>query len=275
MKSGVLRPVTASVLLCFAMSLHAIEIVGWGELGFLGVLDHKVQFSKAGTYFDYDDNGGQNVLFPFARLSVESAIRERHHLIFLYQPLVIETEEAVDEALLVNETLFEPGTPVRFTYSFPFYRISYLYDFLGESENNFALGLSLQIRNATIAFASLDGEQLSVERDIGPVPALKVRARYAPAERFWLGVEADGIWAPVKYINGSDTDVEGAILDASVRAGYSVSEELDGFLNIRYLGGGAEGTGDDDGPGDGYVKNWLHFLTVSLGFRYDFQLAVR
>lgn len=25
------------------------------EMGFLNVLDHKVQFSNSGTYFDYDD----------------------------------------------------------------------------------------------------------------------------------------------------------------------------------------------------------------------------
>ena len=38
------------------------------------------------------------------------------------------------------------------------------------------------------------------------------------------------------------------------------------FLNFRYLGGGATGTGDPDFPGDGYVKNWLHFFNVSAGF---------
>ncbi len=39
------------------------------ELGFLAVLDHNVQFSKRGTYFDYKSDGGQNVLFPVSRFS--------------------------------------------------------------------------------------------------------------------------------------------------------------------------------------------------------------
>ncbi len=42
------------------------------------------------------------------------------------------------------------------------------------------------------------------------------------------------------------------------------------FVNLRYLGGGAVGTSEDEtGPGDGYVKNWLHFGTVTLGFIYE------
>lgn len=37
--------------------------------------------------------------------------------------------------------------------------------------------------------------------------------------------------------------------------------------NLRYLGGGAEGTSDDEGPGDGFNSNWLHFAALSLGER--------
>ena len=83
-------------------------------------------------------------------------------------------------------------------------------------------------------------------------------------------MEADGIYAPVSYLNGSDNEIVGAILDASFRAGTRVRRG-DLFVNVRYLGGGAVGTGTDDiGPGDGYVKNWLHFLIGTLGFVYTF-----
>jgi hypothetical protein len=58
----------------------------------------------------------------------------------------------------------------------------------------------------------------------------------------------------------------GAILDASLRGGFTPREGLDVFLNVRYLGGGAVGTEEDfPGPGDGYVRNWLHTVSVSLG----------
>ena len=75
----------------------------------------------------------------------------------------------------------------------------------------------------------------------------------------------------VSYLNGSDNEVVGAILDASFRSGLKLTEEVDAFLNLRYLGGGAVGTSDNtDGPSDGYVKNWLNFGTVSAGFSYSF-----
>jgi hypothetical protein len=51
-------------------------------------------------------------------------------------------------------------------------------------------------------------------------------------------------------------DFVGAILDASLRAGFNPRETLDVFLNLRYLGGGAVGKEQDTpGPGDGYTRN--------------------
>ncbi len=253
--------------------IHAdVTFTGWGELGFLGVVDHKIQFGRSGTYFDYTENGGQDILFPFSRLSVDATINKKHTLVFLYQPLSIETEVLLDEPLVVDGLTFPDGTPIRLTYSFSFYRFSYLYTILRENENQLSIGLSLQLRNAAITFASLDGDFFRTNRDLGPVPALKLRGRYSVGKRVWLGLEADGIYAPVSYINGSDNDVTGAILDAVLRSGVAVNKRLDSFLAVRYLGGGAEGDSEDDmGPGDGYTKNWLHFITISLGFAYDFN----
>ncbi|MBD3317243.1 MAG: hypothetical protein GF344_15760 [Chitinivibrionales bacterium] len=259
------------VALCVLwMPANAVMVSGWGELGFLGVIDHKIQFSKDGTYFDYDDQGGQDVLFPFARLSIDLSLSERHTVVFLYQPLLIQTEVLLDENIRVDGLTFKRATPLKTKYSFPFYRISYLYDFMEKTNREAAIGVSLQIRNATISFATLDGKKFRSQRDIGPVPALKIRTRFPLQQKWWWGTEIDGMWAPVKYINGSDTDVVGAILDAALRGGYVVSEPLEMFASLRYLGGGAEGTGNDEGAGDGYAKNWLHFMTVSLGFHYFF-----
>jgi hypothetical protein len=59
----------------------------------------------------------------------------------------------------------------------------------------------------------------------------------------------------------------GAILDASLRLGAEVNPQTDLYVNLRYLAGGAVGTDTGDvWPGDGYVKNWLHFLNISAGF---------
>jgi len=235
------------------------------ELGFLGVLSHKVQFSNDGTYISYPKDGGQDNLFAFSRMSLDLRISERSRLIFLYQPLDLVTQSLLGRDIRVDGLTFPAGTPVRFTYKFPFYRVSYLYDLNPDPDEEFAIGFSLQIRNATIEFESLDGTLFRSNHNIGPVPILKLRWTHWANSGFFLGAEADGFYAPISYINGSDNEVIGAILDASLRAGLALTAESEAFLNVRYLGGGAVGTSEPDGPGDGYVKNWLHFLSVTVG----------
>jgi hypothetical protein len=236
------------------------------ELGYLAVASHRIQFSQDGTYFSYNKDGGQDNLFAISRFSLDLSLSDHHSLTFLYQPLSLVTRSLLASDLKVDGLVFPAGTPMQFTYNFPFYRVSWLYDFNVDPENELAIGLSLQIRNATIEFESLDGTLFRSNHNIGPVPILKFRWRQVFSSGFWLGSEADGFYAPISYINGSDNEVIGAILDASVRAGRILPKNVELFLNLRYLGGGAVGKSEPDSPGDGYVRNWLHFFTVTIGF---------
>ncbi|AEV33484.1 hypothetical protein Oweho_2514 [Owenweeksia hongkongensis DSM 17368] len=241
------------------------------ELGFLSVIDHKVQFSNSGTYFDYRDQGGQDVLFPVSRYSLELEFNKKNTFYLLYQPLRLESQVLLQEDLIVDDMVFPANTGVNLLYSFPFYRLSYTRELLSDNDKwAFAIGASLQIRNATISFESTDGSRFRTNRDVGLVPALKIKSRAYLSDRVFAELEADGIYAPVSYINGSDNEVVGAILDASLRMGVELNAPVTAFLNARYLGGGAVGTSDVDGPGDGYVRNWLNFFTLTAGFIYEF-----
>lgn len=253
------------------MASDAVQFRGVAEFGFLSVLSHRIQFSKSGTDFDYVENGGQDVLFSATRFSAEMDVGKRNTFILLYQPLRIETQNLLENDLNVDNLTFPDSTGIKCLYDFPFYRASYLRQLLSEnSRYKLAIGLSLQIRNATISFESTDGSRYRTNRDVGLVPALKLRGEANVTERYFIGLEADGIYAPVSYLNGSDNEVVGAILDASVRAGAKVQLGTL-FVNARYLGGGATGTSTKEiWPGDGYVKNWLHFLIISTGFIYHF-----
>ena len=167
----------------------------------------------------------------------------------------------------MRDTRYAAGTPMRFTYGFDFWRLSYLYDFNDSAETEIAVGASLQIRNATIITEAVDGSQANYTRNIGPVPVLKGRFRTDLGSSFWVGAEADGFYAPIRYLNGGTVDVEGAILDASLRGGLHLASGVDTFLNLRYLAGGARGTSTSTRePGDGYTNNWLHFVSLTLGF---------
>jgi hypothetical protein len=239
------------------------------EAGFLVPVAHHIRFGKDGTRLDYVKDGGQDIFFPTTRWSLELTALGRHTFILLYQPLRLETTETLRQDLVADGLTFPVGTPMNYRYGFDYYRASYLYDFLDEQPiDELALGFSLQIRDADIELSSADGQLRRSRRNVGPVPALKLRGRFAVTGPMWLGFEADGMYAPIKYLNGGRSDVVGAILDASLRAGYAVSGPLDLFINVRYLGGGAEGTSKSDakrGPGDGYTSNWLHFVTTTVG----------
>ena len=237
------------------------------EIGFLAPLSHIYQSGNGGSEFDYITEGGQDNLFLVTRWSLDLQLKERNTVTFLYQPLNIRTAQVAQRDLAFDEVVFTDGTPIELRYGFDFYRASYTRDVLADPDKELGFGASLQIRNAAIEFVSTDGTQRSTTRDIGPVPVLKVKGRFDSDAGSWWGFEADGFYAPIKYLNGGTTDVVGAIADISLRGGLSLNNGLDPFLNLRYLGGGAEGTTDNPEPGtDGFTRNWLHFTTLTIGF---------
>jgi hypothetical protein len=244
---------------------RTVDVRLLAESGFLGVLDHRIAYSEDDTPFRYHRDGGQDVLFSFARFSAEVTVREKHTAVFLYQPLEVETRVPMPSDFSVDDEEFS-GSSLRLLYSFPFYRFSYLNSVFRSDRLHIGAGASLQIRNANIEFegkggdAGQDAEGFYRSADIGPVPLLKARIRYDLGGGFWIGAEADGIYAPVSYINGSDNNTVGALLDGSLQGGYTVSPQVDIFLNLRYLGGGA--TNSDE---DAYTYNWINLTTVSLG----------
>jgi len=247
------------------------QVRALAELGFLSPLSHTIQYGKDGSTFDYVGEGGQDNLFLFARISAELELNARHTFVFLYQPLEIRSEVHLRRQITVDEEVFAQGTPVDLRYFFDFYRLSYTYDLLGESaRHELSVGGSMQIRNAAISFTSADGKQRRSFSNVGPVPLLRVRGRYTFDCDVWIAGEFDFIYAPVKYLNGGSSDVEGALVDLNLRAGLPVFRGSEVFINLRYLAGGAEGTSSDEATvGDGFTANWLHFLTLSLGAQLD------
>lgn len=244
-------------------------LVASAEMGSLGVISHRLQFGRDGTYFNLRSQGGQDNLYFNLKFALDLSLSARQRVIALYQPLEIVSEERLRRDLVTDEITFPAGTPMRFQYGFPFYRLSYLYDWIDNKSTRFSLGGSLQIRNATIHLASLDGTLARASRDVGPVPLVKVVWERRPSSRLWYGTEVDGIYAPISYFNGSDNEVRGALLDANIRVGRPFHETADIYLNLRYLGGGAVGTSDKTATRDGYVRNWLQFGILAVGFRFN------
>jgi hypothetical protein len=192
--------------------------------------------------FDFVNQGGQEILFPFQRLTVGLVLFGVHDVSFLYQPLEIATQTRFREDVTIDGITFASGSPMALTYSFPFYRVTYQYRFLSDGSGSFlAGGLALQLRNASIRFVEIDGSQSSVSQNLGLVPALALSGRLEFGGGLWAAFEATGIYASSALINGATFSFEGSILDASLRFGMPLTEWADIFLNVRYFGGSAAG----------------------------------
>ena len=248
---------------------NSFEVRVATEMGFIGVLKHNIQFGKQGTKFDYVADGSQYVLFPFRRMSAELHLKPRHTIVLLYQPLDVRTETYLVKPLVVDTDTFPAGTAMNLRYGFDFYRVSYQYDFWPEPDRELAVGLSLQVRDASISFVPKDGSNARVYDDLGPVPILRFRGRLPATGSSWVGTEIDGFYAQGKVVTGStnvESSFKGAILDASLRYGLSLNQSVDAFLNARYIGGGASGQqATPQYRGDGYTDNWLGTFALSVG----------
>ncbi|MBN1798784.1 MAG: hypothetical protein JW822_09405 [Spirochaetales bacterium] len=240
------------------------------EMGFTGILRHVIQSGPGGDIgdeFDYLARGNQDTLFPFTRFEAEAGLFQNHKIILLYQPLTLETEAPITSAFRFNGVDYDPADGFLFlTYAFDFWRVSYLYEILSPPDFFLGVGISLQIRNASIVFRSQENGKGTVQDNIGPVPIIKLRVGYEWENGFYLLFEGDGFYASSAIFNGAEYDFMGYIYDVSLRGGYKFDATTGAYLNVRFLGGGADGTNSDDQ----FTYNDLHTVSASVGLQLKF-----
>jgi opacity protein-like surface antigen len=226
-----------------------IQVIPHVEEGVLGVLYHHYQVGDGGTDFNFITQGGQDILFPYQRYSVDVVLYGKHRLTFLYQPLTITTSSVVDRNgsgtgdLVVDGTVFAPGTPLDLKYGFDFWRLSYLYDFSNDPATILGLGASLQIRDASIVFSAADGSARTASQNVGPVPVLKTRLAHWFSPAVGVDFEADGFYASSAFFNGSAKPFTGWVWDAALSLKARFGSSVEAFLTARSIGGGAQGNG--------------------------------
>ncbi len=245
------------------------------ETGLVSVLSHKIKIGEPGNLFDYVSQGGQDILFPFERYNVGAVINERHRISFLYQPLEINTVVPFESTVTVDGKDFDGVTELK--YGFPFWRVSYSYDLLEEKDVTFAVGFSLQIRNASIVFKDVSNDPakenvVAVSQNVGPVPAIHIYSRWETPFGVDLSADITGLYASSALINGASFEFEGSILDASLRAGYELKNNVEIFGNVRFLGGTAKGSSSYSGTNwsvasnaGRYTENTLATFSATMG----------
>jgi hypothetical protein len=221
-------------------------IVPHFETGVVKVLFHEYRSGPEATnpVFDYVNQGGQEILFPYQRLSVDFHLGTENIVTLLYQPLTLTTRTVAQKngtaAVSVDGVDFA-SLPLDLIYGFDFWRASWLYNFAQGRGEILGAGVSLQARNASISFTSTDGSKRAISQNLGLVPILKTRWAHWFTPDFGLDTTADGFYASSALFNGATKPFEGWIWDVSVSAKTRLLPGAIGFATVRSIGGGARG----------------------------------
>jgi len=180
---------------------------------------------------------------PFFRLRLGFDINSRHNVSFLYAPLRLSAHGELDRDLDYNGVTFPGRTPLRATYRFDSYRLTYRYDFLETGETRFGAGLTAKIRDAAIG---IDGQEFTEKTNTGFVPLINFNFQWRFNPSWELLIRGDALAAP----QGRAEDVLSAL-------SYTFNDKVRGRFGYRILEGGA----DND---EVYNFTLVHYLTAGV-----------
>ena len=222
------------------------------ELGPVWLGQNDGKYGPSGTAYSARTVGQDQNLFLSRRITGEARWGDVNRLILLVAPLDVTTRTRLDRDLQFRGTLFPAGTVVDSRYLFDGFRISYLREIARWEGGSWEFGGSAQIRNAEVSFADVAGTRFDAERDIGFVPILKTRwSQSLPTGgTFVLDLDALGAAGIPQF--------QGGIVDGALSVHLPITTELETFLRVRYLSGGATVV-------DRNIQNWGQYLTLATG----------
>lgn len=203
--------------------------------------------SDTGTRFDLLDLTGTGAT-PYFRFYSTWHFNDRHALRLTIAPLQAGGTGILDKDVTFDGSLFTAGTPVKGSYQFNTYRLTYRWTFYDQARWRWGFGGALLVRDADITLQQ--GATRASNDDLGLVPLLHVHGEYRVNEHTSLLLDVEGAWSPM-----------GRAVDAALMAEHR-------FDSGWYLGAGyrtLEGGADND---DVYTFAWLHYAMVSVGYRF-------
>jgi hypothetical protein len=152
---------------------------------------------------------------------------DRWSMRVLAAPLSTETDFVADTPITFEGITFSAGTPLRQSYVFDSYRLSFFYRFRSAGPWSFRAGGTAKVRAASTEVTG--GGQSAGRDDLGVVPLLYAGARYDRGGRVAFDAELDGLGAP-----------QGRAIDLALRVELRASERARPYLGYRLLDGGAD-----------------------------------
>lgn len=176
---------------------------------------------KGGTLFSLSEDLTTDPSF-FSRVRITRSFG-RHSLSLLAAPLRLEAEGTFDEPVVYQGSVFPAGVPVKGTYRFDSWRLTWRYLVVQKPGFDAALGFTAKIRDAEIGLSSTGLSE--TKSNVGFVPILNFRFCWKPSGRLNGLLEGDALAAP----QGRAEDVFAGMLLAvhpklKVKAGYRILE---------------------------------------------------
>ena len=185
---------------------------------------------------------------PAGRVYVTWKPAGRHALRVLAAPLTLTGDGVPARALRFAGQSFAAGAPVRATYTFNSYRLTYRYRIRAGERSAAWVGGTAKVRDAVVRLEQ--GATTGRKDDVGFVPLLHLAGEWRVAPRWRVGLDADAL-----------AGGPGRAVDAALKLGYDPGGAWAIHGGYRTVEGGAD-------VSEVYSFAWLHYAVASVVWRW-------
>ena len=201
----------------------------------------------SGTKFSLSDDLNADTTYT-GRLEAGYIHKERDYFGIVIAPLSVDSHGRMDRDISYAGTTFPAGTDLDATFRFDSYRITWRRKLVGKETFDLWLGLSGNIRDASITVEG--GGQTAEKKNTGFVPLINFLVDWRFSQPWSLRIVGDALAGP----QGRAEDVLFAML-------YDVSSSTKVFGGYRILEGGA----DND---EVYTFSLFHYAVAGIEVRF-------
>jgi hypothetical protein len=209
--------------------------------------DVEIPNDGSATRFSLSDLAGGGPWLS-GRLYLTWNIAERHGLRVLVAPLSLTETGVASGALRFAGADYLNAVPIRATYTFNSYRLSYRWRFHAGERLRAWVGLTAKIRDAEIALEQ--GSTASRRDDLGFVPLLHLAGDWRLVSGWHLSLDSDAL-----------AGGPGRAVDVVLKLAYDPGGRWSIGAGYRTVEGGADVT-------DVYTFAWLHYAVASVAWRW-------
>ena len=208
--------------------------------------DAEIPNDGSATRFSLADLAGHGP-WPAGRVYLTWNLGERHGLRALAAPFSLTETGVPDAPIGFQGERFAAGVPLQATYTFDSYRLTYRYRVRATERTTAWVGFTAKVRDATVELEQ--GATASRKDDVGFVPLLHLAGEWRAAPRWRLSLDADAL-----------AGGPGRAIDAALKVGYDLRDDLALQAGYRTLEGGAD-------VEEAYSFAWLHYAVASIVWR--------